>query len=866
MSALTPRSTFLAAVAGAIGSGASVLLVGLPGSGRSTVLAGVRADADDDGWTVVSLRGTGGGAADRPLEALVLAGLMTGPTAGLGSLGAAVEGLSQAVAGGSRTTVAQRAVIVVDDADLLDDASASVVAAVVERTGAKVVATARPPAAGSRSVARVPAGRDATVLTMPALPLEDLHRVVSETLGSDVDPDTAGRLYALSGGLPGLARAVALEARRAGNLVERGGRLVTTRQLWTPGWAVVVERMLDGLDGTARDALRMLASLGPAPTGTVRRLVPWSVVETLDDRGLVRLLEEEGDILVALFPPMLTEHLLHLAYDARGLRIAQTIAETLGSAGAPEGLRRLPRSATGWSTSPESAAILGCLLEDRSSAHLLVAHDAWERDPTVRSTVLYLDALLAERAAPDAVEDAVRDATRRLHPAEHEHRGFVVAWYAVYRAQVLADLPGALDLLTDLDDDDDPRVTVAADAVRQHLRLTTGDPRTQPPATLPPPSDLPDESGRPTNALVRLVRGEVLLARGLAQDARTELTAGVLPDHAPRHDATSLVNQALLVSGDITTATERSMESLGQARGTLTQGELEPHGYVVALGLYLGGRLTTLREHLTSLLAMSSPAPLRTTTHAGLLSVTAALSLLEGNLASARSSLAQLEATDLTAAFTPLARPGPQRAALAVATGTDPREATRQAWDDVAALAQHGAVLAAVTDASFLVDLWPDTERAATLADLALTTQGTVLPALGRYLRACADRAPDGLLAAAEDLHAHGLVLHATRARGAAVTLLAGAGQTERATHERALLRRSVEQAGEELGLLVPALAPSVSLTGRELEVARLVAEGLTNREIADRLVVSERTVDNHAYRIFRKLGIRSRSEVAALL
>lgn len=866
MSALTPGSTFLAAVTETIGSGTSVLLVGLPGSGRSTVLAGVRAEADDDGWTVVSLRGTGGGTAARPLEALVLAGLMTGPTGSLGSLGAAVEGLSLAVAGSSRTARAQRAVIVVDDADLLDDASASVVAAVAGRTGAKVVASSRPPTAGSRPVADLLAGGDATVLTMPSLPLEELHRVVSETLGTDVDPDTAGRLYALSGGLPGLARTVALEARRAGNLVERGGRLVTSRQLWTPGWAVVVERMLDGLDDTARDALRVLATLGPAPTATVRRLMPWSVVETLDDRGLVRLLQEEGDILVALFPPMLAEHLLHLAYDARGLRIAQTIADTLGSSDAPEDVRRVPRSSTGWSTSPESAAILGCLLEDRSSAHLLVAHDAWERDPTVRSTVLYLDALLSERAAPEAVEDAVRDATRRLRPAAHEHRGFVVAWHAVYRAHVLHDLPGALELLADLDGDDDLRVQATAEAVREHLHLTTGDPRTQPPATLPAPSDLPDESGRPTNALVRLVRGEVLLAQGLALDARAELTAGVLPEHAPRHDAISLVNQALLLSGEISTATERSMESLGTARGTLAQGELEPHGYVVALGLLLGGRLSTLREHLTSLLAMSSPAPLRTTTHAGLLSITAALSLLEGNLASARSSLARLEETDLTAEFTPLARPGPQRAVLAVATGTDPREATREAWDDVAALARHGALLAAVTDASFLVDLWPDAERATMLADLTLSTQGTVLPALGRYLRSCADRGPDGLLAVADDLHAHGLVLHATRARATAVALLSGEGQTGRATHERALLRRSVEQAGEDLELLVPALAPTVSLTGRELEVARLVADGLSNREIADRLVVSERTVDNHVYRLFRKLGIRSRSEVAALL
>lgn len=55
-------------------------------------------------------------------------------------------------------------------------------------------------------------------------------------------------------------------------------------------------------------------------------------------------------------------------------------------------------------------------------------------------------------------------------------------------------------------------------------------------------------------------------------------------------------------------------------------------------------------------------------------------------------------------------------------------------------------------------------------------------------------------------------------------------------------------------------------LTGRENEVARLVADGLTNREIALRLVVSRRTVDCHLDHIMRKLGCTSRVQVAVLV
>lgn len=55
-------------------------------------------------------------------------------------------------------------------------------------------------------------------------------------------------------------------------------------------------------------------------------------------------------------------------------------------------------------------------------------------------------------------------------------------------------------------------------------------------------------------------------------------------------------------------------------------------------------------------------------------------------------------------------------------------------------------------------------------------------------------------------------------------------------------------------------------LTGREREVAGLVAQGLTNREIAERLVISKRTADAHVEHILSKLGCSGRAEIAPLL
>jgi DNA-binding CsgD family transcriptional regulator len=56
------------------------------------------------------------------------------------------------------------------------------------------------------------------------------------------------------------------------------------------------------------------------------------------------------------------------------------------------------------------------------------------------------------------------------------------------------------------------------------------------------------------------------------------------------------------------------------------------------------------------------------------------------------------------------------------------------------------------------------------------------------------------------------------------------------------------------------------SLTGAELQVARLAAAGYTNRGIADRLFVSPHTVNTHLRHVFEKLGIRSRVELTRIV
>jgi LuxR family maltose regulon positive regulatory protein len=87
-----------------------------------------------------------------------------------------------------------------------------------------------------------------------------------------------------------------------------------------------------------------------------------------------------------------------------------------------------------------------------------------------------------------------------------------------------------------------------------------------------------------------------------------------------------------------------------------------------------------------------------------------------------------------------------------------------------------------------------------------------------------------------------------------------------RHAHERKMRRAYVERVLELLGAPIDALKASGGepLSGRELEVLRILAEGLGNREIAERIFVSEATVKTHVQRILRKLDAGSRTQAVA--
>ena len=122
-----------------------------------------------------------------------------------------------------------------------------------------------------------------------------------------------------------------------------------------------------------------------------------------------------------------------------------------------------------------------------------------------------------------------------------------------------------------------------------------------------------------------------------------------------------------------------------------------------------------------------------------------------------------------------------------------------------------------------------------------------------------------GLDAASVDLERLGHVLAAAEAAAQAATCHADAGDRAAAVAARERSRSLAERCQ---GAQTPALAVKSSalrdLAPRELEVARLAGRGASNKEIAEELGISVRTVETYLYRIFFKLGVESRAELVS--
>ncbi|WP_413760817.1 LuxR C-terminal-related transcriptional regulator [Streptomyces sp. MMBL 11-3] len=152
-------------------------------------------------------------------------------------------------------------------------------------------------------------------------------------------------------------------------------------------------------------------------------------------------------------------------------------------------------------------------------------------------------------------------------------------------------------------------------------------------------------------------------------------------------------------------------------------------------------------------------------------------------------------------------------------------------------------------------------------SDLAEHLDSGLAELQAEHVRALADADGDALSELAERFELSGLLPLAAEASAQACRAHQAAGRHRKSRAARSVCQELLQRFGGTLPVwaALDAQGPeqSAELTGREREVAALAASGLSNQDVADRLGVSVRTVENHLHRAYGKLGVTTRADLA---
>jgi DNA-binding NarL/FixJ family response regulator len=154
------------------------------------------------------------------------------------------------------------------------------------------------------------------------------------------------------------------------------------------------------------------------------------------------------------------------------------------------------------------------------------------------------------------------------------------------------------------------------------------------------------------------------------------------------------------------------------------------------------------------------------------------------------------------------------------------------------------------------------TER---LTELAQLVDGPRAGLVGRWAAALADHDGDALLAVSHDLEAMGDRIAAADAAAHASRVLNQQTRRGPALTASGRADRLITSCGATTPATQAAAMP-LPLSDREREIAILIAQGLSNIEIAEALTLSVRTIEGHIYRACARVGAATRTELARLI
>jgi DNA-binding NarL/FixJ family response regulator/tetratricopeptide (TPR) repeat protein len=766
-------------------------------------------------------------------------------------------------------------VLVVDDAHLLDDASALLVHQLAAAGAVQVIATQRAGALAPDPIARLVGDHLVERLELGPLDREGTADLAELIAGERLERAADERLWHLTAGNPLFIREILLsladEGASGGALVKR---LLDPDAVAAPRLVDLVRHRLADLGEDDREALVHVAFGEPLGPGELAGLAGDDAIARLDRSGLLDSALDGKRLVVRLAHPLYGEVLRADTSALQRRAIRYRLAEALQATGARRRADVVRLAA--WATDGGYEVPVATLTDAARIARFSHDHDlaerlaraAFELEPAFGSGEVLAD-VLYQTGEIDALEEhlprwegACTDDQQRAAVAMLRgltafwRRGDVdAAWAALDGAEALGPSPARDEAIA-------VRATLVAFSGQPADALALAEPllgqgpgRAQINAAI--------AANRALRSMGRSLAGLTVIDQALetyvelgeqaillSTRAMAAARAATFTDAGRFEDAAGLARIALSSARDAGDAAPVALASLSEGWLLLQQGRTE------------SARAAIARADRT--FAATNHPGMQRWSKAGL----ALADAVRGELVSARGHLDDLDA--LGPHPSRVFEGSVYRARAAVAwLDNRPADAHQVLVDGAAERRSVGDVLGESACLHDLARLGRPELAAERLVDLAADTaveSGPALPAMAAHAAALASGSVDRLGDAARTFAEMGAWLWAAEAAFSAADAARTAGDQRAAARwtnvgdEHRARCESVHTPG-----LVTTTGP-VPLTRREREVAILAAQGLPSREIGERLFVGTRTVESHLARIYGKLGIRSRVELARML
>jgi DNA-binding CsgD family transcriptional regulator len=841
-----------------------VALVGDSGVGKSTLARTLATTVKSGGRTVRYVLGTQTGSAVA-LGAFYRSVTVDAPREPAAMLAAAHGALERE----------ENLVVVVDDAQWLDPVSSTLVYQLAASGSARVIVTIRSGDNVSDAVTALWKERLLLSLRIEAFTGQQTGELARAVLGGAVDARLISELHHRAAGSPLLLRGLLSAGRESGVLVrtEDGwqlrGALRADRQLQD-----LLEFRLRSLAAEELEAVEVLAAAEVLDWEILRGLCDADAVARLERRGVVQFVADGSHTVARLYHPLLGEVAMQRAGVVRSRQLNGMLAQHLRKYLQAEGQRsRLPDVRTKIQLaqfmmrsdlSPDLDVIIGAAASAVTMSSVghgeELARFAFDRGGGLPAAMVLADALSwqgrgdeAEAVLGDVDPDGADELLTVRWGCLRAVNLFFNCGQVEQARQVLANVRDRVDseasvrLVTTLE------VSFAcfsgdlATAIDLGLALCASD--AQPPATT---------WAAASTCWALALTGRFSEVYRIADGGRA---AG--PDQLGNRFVMGLALaevMAATAAGDYSAA-ERVWERYAPMVTEGPEADAFVHAMRGLVELARGALSAACVAFRDSISAMSHGFP------TGWLMLVAAWSAqAEGARGGGEAAAASLQISEeaygpQVAVFLPeleLARAW-ERAAVGQTTAAQ-THAVRAAQ-----IAHQSGMYAVEMSALNTAVRFGDRSHATRLGDLATKLNTPLAEVVAAHARGLANHDGDLLDAAADRFADLGAV--ALAADAAAQAAHEHARKRHRGKEVASSARaHALASQGEVRTPAVAAAARPLPISDRERQIAMLVVAGLSNREVADRLFVSVRTVEGHLYRIFAKLGIDDRDQLIHLL